>query len=126
MKANANFFAVGAILLAVLSTPSCRKEKDTTVQVMVTDDAGYALNNAMVRLYPDPSISPPNAIVIDDTLFTDSDGTVIFDYSDNYNLGQAGFAVLNVEVRVDTTLYGEGMVKVEAEEHNSTHVIALP
>ncbi len=105
---------------------SCRKESPTIAVITVVDTSGTVFPNAMVRLYPTPTINPHPGITIDDTLYTDASGKASFDYSDRYNLGQAGFAVLDIEVRSGDTLYGTGIIKVEAEETSEETVIMLP
>ena len=62
----------------------------------IVDEQGVPFSNARVVLYPTPSINPNPQIVITDTEFTDLNGYAIFDYTDDYNLGQASFAVLNI------------------------------
>lgn len=118
------FFLLGGLIS--LSIISCRKESPTVARVRVVDTSGAAFPNAMVRLYPTPTISQHGAIIIDDTLYTDVDGYAIFDYTDMYNLGQAGFAVLDIEVRSGDTLYGEGIIKVKDEETSEEQVIIQP
>ena len=80
----------------------------------------------MVRLYPTPSTNPHPGIIIDDTLYSDNSGVATFDYTDMYNLGQAGFAILNIEARSGDTLLGEGIIKVEAEETSNETVVLQP
>lgn len=105
---------------------SCRKESPTVAVITVLDTSGIAFPNAMVRLYPTPTINPHPGIIIDDTLYTDNSGQATFDYTDMYNLGQAGFAVLDIEVRSGDTLYGTGIIKIEAEETSEETVILQP
>jgi hypothetical protein len=105
---------------------SCRKESSTIAVITVRDTSGAIFPNAMVRLYPTPTINPHNGIIIDDTLFTDNSGQASFDYTEMYNLGQAGFAVLDIEVRAGDSLYGTGIIKVEAEETSNETVILQP
>lgn len=117
-------FLLGGLLS--ISLFSCRKESPTVARVQVVDTSGAPFSGAMVRLYPTPTVSPHNAITIDDTLYTDLDGYAIFDYTDMYNLGQAGFAVLDIEVKSGDTLYGEGIIKVEAEQTSEEKIIIQP
>jgi len=121
-NSKAAFLLAGMLSAAMIS---CRKESPTLARILVVDENGMAFPNAKVHLYPTPTIPPPHgAIVIDDILYTDAEGYVIFDYSDNYNLGQAGFAVLNIEVMSDDELlYGEGIIKIEEEKLNEETVI---
>ncbi len=113
------------LLAGLLSTGmySCRKEAPTIAKIKVVDTSGTPFIGAMVRLYPTPTITDHGAIIIDDTLFTDIDGVATFDYTDMYNLGQAGFAVLDIEVRSGDSLYGEGIIKVVDEETSEEQVI---
>lgn len=114
---------MGLIFVSLALFPSCRKEGETVARIMVVDTAGDPFSNAMVRLYPSPTIDEHGAIVIDDTSFTEVDGYAVFDFSDSYNLGQAGVFVLDIEVRSGDTLYGEGIIKIEQEETSEETVI---
>ena len=119
---KAGLLLMGAAFIA-LTAGSCRKEGETVAKIEVVDTGGVALSGAMVRLYPEPTIDEHGAIVIDDTVFTGVDGVASFDFSDNYNLGQAGVAVLNIEVRRGDTLYGEGIIKIEQEVTSEETVV---
>jgi len=120
-KAGIIFLFVGFV-----SIVSCRKEGDTVARIRVVDTSGAPFPGAMVRLYPTPTILQHGQIIIDDTLFTDVDGYCIFDYTNMYNLGQAGFAVLDIEVRSGDTLYGEGIIKIVEEVTSEETVIIQP
>ncbi len=109
-----------------LGTFSCRKEAPTVAVITVVDTSGAPFPGAMVRLYPTPTSNPHPGIIIDDTLYTDNSGVATFDYTDMYNLGQAGFAVLDIEARSGDTLIGEGIIKVEAEKTSNETVILQP
>ncbi len=112
-------------LLVVMTVfvSSCRKEAPTVVEITVIDTGGVTVSNAMVRLYPTPTTEAPGLITVDDTSFTNAAGVATFDFSDSYNLGQAGVFVLDIEVRKEDTLYGEGIIKVEQEETSVETVI---
>ena len=125
LLARSGVFVLAGFILSV-SFFSCRKEGDTVAKVMVVDTSGAPVNDAMVRLYPTPTLDEHSAVIIDDTLFTGADGIATFDYTDMYNLGQAGFAVLDIECRSGDTLYGEGLIKVEAEKTSEATVIVQP
>lgn len=123
--AKIGIFSMFLAFLA-LGTFSCRKEAPTVAVITVVDTSGTPFPGAMVRLYPTPSSNPHPGIIIDDTLYADNSGVATFDYTDMYNLGQAGFAVLDIEVRSGDTLYGEGIIKVEAEKTSNETVILQP
>lgn len=110
-----------ALCLGAL-TISCKKKQATTVEIAVIDIEGNLIPNAMVRLWPNPD--PVLKPMIDaDTSYTQSDGNARFDYTDDFNLGQAGFRVLDIEVRANDTLYGEGIIKIVEEQNNKETVI---
>lgn len=113
------------LLTGLLSTGmySCRKESPTIAKIRVVDTSGAPFIGCMVRLYPTPTLTNHGAIIIDDTLYTDIDGYTTFDYTDMYNLGQAGFAVLDIEVRSGDSLYGQGIIKIEDEVTSEEQVI---
>lgn len=102
---------------------SCKKKQQTIAKIRVIDTSGATFTNAMVRLWADPTIPIHGAVVIDDTVYTNADGVATFDYTDDFNLGQAGFAVLNIEVRSGESLYGEGIIKIEPEETTQENVV---
>ncbi len=107
-----------------LASFSCRKEGDTVAKILVIDTSGAPVAGAMVRLYPEPTIDEHGAIIIDDTMYTDGLGYATFNYSENYNLGQAGVFVLNIEVNSGDTIFGEGIIKVEQEVMTEETVLA--
>ena len=124
--AKTGIFVMFIAFLTIALMPSCRKESPTVAVITVVDTSGTVFKNATVRLYPEPSINPHPGITIDDTLISNTDGKASFDYTDRFNLGQAGFAVLDIEVWSGDTLYGTGIIKVEAEETSEETVIILP
>ncbi|MCC6839009.1 MAG: hypothetical protein IT230_02495 [Flavobacteriales bacterium] len=113
------------VVLTVLGAGlgSCNKEKDTKATVTVLDSAGAAVNGAYVKLYADP-VDPLQAdftrLTKEGT--TGSDGKVIFDYSEFYKRGQAGFAVLDILATKDS-LSGEGIIRIEEEQDNEETVV---
>ncbi len=120
------------LLIMVIGLKSCKKEKPTTATVSVVDTAGNVVEFAMVRLYPTPSVNPHPSIIIDDTLYTNFEGKCTFDYTESFNLGQAGFAVLDIEVLLpnatdgDDSLRGTGIIKILPETANEEDVIVFP
>jgi hypothetical protein len=118
------------ILLAAFSmgvAVSCKKIKDTTALVKVVNESGLPISGATVRLYGEGTIdqgtsqSPRGDIQLDNTKTTDSRGEALFDYTEYYKAGQAGFAVLNVDIEKvfpDSISTLEGIIKVEEEIKN--------
>ncbi len=123
--AKTGIFVMLVAILTVGMMTSCRKESPTIAVITVVDTSGAVFSGAMVRLYPVPTVNPHPGITIDDTLISGSDGKASFDYTDRFNLGQAGFAVLDIEVRSGDSLVGTGVMKVEAEKTSNETVVLL-
>ena len=86
-------------LLAVLFiSHSCYKPKSTIATITVLNDSNNsAVSGATVRLfYDDPT--GVNTSIINEQNTTSDEGVVNFDFSEYYKDGQAGFAVLDIEV----------------------------
>lgn len=106
---------------------SCRKEAATVAIITIVDATGAVYPNATVRLYPEATINPYPLIIIDDEILSDNSGEALFDYTDKFNLGQAGFTVLTIQVNSeDNTLFGEGIINVEAEKTSYETVMIQP
>lgn len=102
-------------LLAV----GCRKEKDTNAIVTVVNASDKPVAGANVRLYVS-SASGPVRDGIDVTEKTSSSGTASFNFNDLYELGQAGFAVLDVDVNGGQAT---GIIKIEEETDNEQTIV---
>jgi hypothetical protein len=101
--------------LFVFSSTGCRKKGKTIALISVRNSANEPVAGAMVRLYGQSTTNPPSGPVVRiDTAYTDSSGIATFDYTDVFQLGQAGLFVLNIEVRKGL-LSGAGIVKIVEE-----------
>lgn len=133
-----NLLIASFLILLTISVPGCRKEKETTATIIVVNAAGEAVPNVFVRVYC------PNATCGTGTLEesmdkngeTGSNGKAKFNYTEAYKLGQAGFAVLDVEVflteaaleaRISNpsgaTPEASGVVKIEEEVENEQTIV---
>ncbi|MEC7526911.1 MAG: hypothetical protein VYB53_02030 [Bacteroidota bacterium] len=86
-------------LLAILFiSHSCYKPKSTIATITVLNDSNnLPVSGATVRLfYDDPA--GINTSIINEQNTTSDEGVVNFDFSEYYKDGQAGFAVLDIEV----------------------------
>ena len=108
------FLAVGTAATSLFL--SCNKEEPTLATIYVIDAAGDPVSGATVRIY-----GSPNTIALDTTVTTDATGKVSVDYSEFYKMGQAGFAVLDVEA-YKGALYGVGIIKVAEQEETEVTV----
>jgi hypothetical protein len=115
-----------ALLLGIFTAIlSCKKEKPTLAEIRVIDELNQSVADAMVILYPNPN-PVLGQMVPADTLYTDSEGWAIFDYTDEFELGTAGYRVLDIQASKGA-LQGTGIIKiVEEEENKEAVVISLP
>ncbi|MBK8581760.1 MAG: hypothetical protein IPL86_07990 [Flavobacteriales bacterium] len=81
---------------------------------------------ASVKLYANP-VDPlmPDFSRLTKEGVTDGSGQVLFDYSDFYKRGQAGFAVLDIHAEKDS-LAGDGIIRIEEEVANEELVVVEP
>ena len=103
---------IAFVVLGMFS--SCRKEEETIAIVTVVDDNGNAVSGVDVRLHYDGA-SQALRDGIEQTQVSGSDGQATFIYTDLYKLGQAGFAVLDVEIGAGLAT---GIIKIEPEKIN--------
>ena len=119
------------IAFFAFSISSCRKEKDTTATVTIVDAAQQPVAGVTVRLYcPEGTCNKPGSSLDEDmdrTATTNSSGKATFNYTEQYRLGQAGFAVLDVEVHLTAATGGTpeatGVIKIEEEVENEQTII---
>lgn len=118
---------IGLLLVGGLSQTltSCYKTEDTTAEVFVQNETGAPVPGARVRLFGESSLEDQEVgeIILDDTRFTDAEGRAFFDYTDYFEAGQSGFAVLTVEIEKqlpppDEDLFLESIIKVEEQTAN--------
>ena len=86
-------------LLAILFISySCYKPKSTIASITVLNDSNNSpVSGATVRLFYDDTTGI-NTSIINEQNTTSDEGVVNFDFSEYYKDGQAGFAVLDIEV----------------------------
>lgn len=114
--------ALLVIATSVLFT-SCKKEQTTLAKVKVVNELNEVQENAMVRVWPNPN-PVLNQMVTDDTSFTNDEGMCYFDYTDAFNLGTAGFRILDIEVETEDGLFrGEGIIKIVEEETSEVTIV---
>ena len=98
LKTYYRIFIISSIIISFSSLNSCYKPDQTIAIIRVLDNnTNNPIENISVRLFFDDSNggSIPEIDIIKNTL---SNGTASFDFSDGYRDGQAGFAVLDIEV----------------------------
>ncbi len=114
MKMN-RFIALSVVTLLCMATfIGCRKKEDTIAKITVLDASNQAVAGARVLIYGQSTTNQPADVVLYDTTLTNAAGVATFNFNDVYQLGQAGVAVLNIDVQKDA-LTGQGIIKVEQE-----------
>jgi hypothetical protein len=116
-----------ALVVALLLpfATSCNEEEPTVGVVRVTDLEGRPVAGATVKLFADPTFPLGDPNRLDKETVTDASGAASFDYSDFYEQGQSGFAVLDILATKDT-LIGEGIIKIVEEETSEETVVIEP
>lgn len=104
--------------LCVLALISCRKKQDTLVEITVKNEVNQIISGATVKLLTLPPFEANSTPTLEMEGTTDINGVIRFNFNDVYQLGQAGVAVLNIEVKKGD-LEGTGIIKVEQEEVSS-------
>ena len=106
------------VIFSLTTIVGCRKKEDTIAVVIVKNNANQTISGASVLLKAQGTTSEPNSINTDVYPMsgtTNAEGRATFDFNDVYQLGQAGVAVLSIEV-VAGSETGQGVIKVEQEQ----------
>ncbi|MBK9419121.1 MAG: hypothetical protein IPN62_18015 [Flavobacteriales bacterium] len=120
--------ALTSVLAVTLLSPlvtSCNKEEPTIGVVLVRTADGLPVAGATVKLFADPALPIGDPSRLDKEVVTDAGGRAEFDYTDFYEQGQSGFAVLDILATKDTLL-GEGILKIVEEETRQEIVVLEP
>jgi hypothetical protein len=120
-------FSKAFLLLSLLTVTSvliatgCRKKKDTIANIYVKDAANQPVEGCKVILKGVSTTNNPANVTLYDTAYSDADGIASFNFNEEYKLGQAGVAVLNIDARKNG-LKGTGIIKIEEEVTNEETV----
>jgi len=108
--------------LLIILASSCNREEDTIVIITVVDVLNDPVSEAEVRLFANPSVPLGDPTRLDMTMTTDMMGLARFDYTEFYEQGQSGFAVLDIMATKDTLL-GEDIIRILEEEVNEMTIV---
>jgi hypothetical protein len=114
MKLNKLFILTAIAFIGFAGFMGCRKKEPTIAKIHVRDSSNQSVVGARVVLYGQSTTNQPASVVLFDTTISNSSGEAVFNFDDVYQLGQAGVAVLNIDVTLGT-LTGQGIIKVEQE-----------
>jgi hypothetical protein len=112
-----SLITVSSIFIAT----GCRKKKDTIANIYVKDAANLPVEGCKVILKGVSTTNNAANVVLYDTAYSDADGIASFNFNDEYKLGQAGVAVLNIDAKKNG-LKGTGIIKIEEEVTNEETV----
>lgn len=101
---------------------SCFKVEETIASVRVLNEVGTPIPGASVRLFKIGDGGSGNGNRFDTIQFTNGSGIASFNFSDDYEAGQSGFAVLDIEV-TKGSLAGSGIIKIEEQETTEESVV---
>jgi hypothetical protein len=116
------FLFLGLLTVSsLLIATSCRKKKDTIANIFVKDATNQPVEGCKVILKGVSTTNNPASVTLYDTAYSDADGIATFNFNEEYQLGQAGVAVLNIDAKKNG-LKGTGIIKVEEEVTNEETV----
>ncbi len=107
-----------SIFLLTLLITSCRTKGDTTAIISVRGIGNQTVSNAEVRVY---GTGTQGTVVLNKTATTNTAGEAQFNFNDVFQLGQAGVAVVDIEVKKDGEI-SHGIMKIEQETTNKETV----
>ena len=116
-----NRYLVLVVLALGVLLSSCFKVEPTVASVTVINELGTPVPGAEVHLFNfgDMAGDPK----FDTIQFTNGSGVASFDFSECYEAGQSGFAVLNVAI-TKGSLEGSGIINIEEQTTTSeTYVV---
>jgi len=122
MKSKVLLFGLFLLFIGTV-TVSCRKKEETIAKIVVRDTSNNPVAGARVIVYGQSTTGQASSVVLYDTTTTNSAGEAIFNFDDVYQLGQAGVAVLNIDVSKDGST-GQGIIKVE-QETTTTEIVYI-
>jgi len=111
MKIQPTLRYTGLFILLLIVSIGCQKKLDTHAVITVLDQNNSTVATAQVTLY---GSGVQGDGVINKVSNTNSEGEAIFNFNDEYQLGQAGFAVLDITVEKNGVI-ATGIIKVEPE-----------
>lgn len=101
---------------------ACHKKKDTFAEITVKNTSNEVVAGAQVKLLALPPYEGNKTPILELEGKTDINGVIRFNFNNVYQSGQAGVAVLNIEVE-SGNLDGRGIIKIEQETTSKKTVV---
>jgi hypothetical protein len=114
-------------LICLTTILGCSKKVDTLAVIVVKNVANNFVSGATVTLKAEGTTTEPNSInteIYPMSGTSNAQGEATFNFNEVYQAGQAGVAVLTIEVVAGSTT-GQGVIKVEQEETTEEVVFVL-
>ena len=127
MKLNILIKSSVCFLIGLSTIVGCTKKLDTLAVVVVKNAANEFVSGATVTLKAEGTTTEPNSInteIYPMSGTSNAQGEATFNFNEVYQAGQAGVAVLTIEVVAGATT-GQGVIKVEQEETTEEVVFVL-
>lgn len=125
MKLLNSLLIVSCLSGGLFMASSCNKKKDTIAKIHVKNSQNQLVPDCRVILKGE--CTPPCTGTVDwyDTTYTNAMGEAIFNFTERYQKGMAGVAILKIEAKKDAET-GTGIIKIEEEKINEETVFIHP
>lgn len=114
-------FTILLLFIGVTFT-SCYKKEETVAIVTVIDENNQPVSGAEVRMFGTSTQTPSQEVILNETRTTNSNGEAVFNMDEIYQTGQAGVALVNIEV-TGNGFTTEGIMKIVQEETSRETII---
>ncbi|MBN9294842.1 MAG: hypothetical protein J0G96_12770 [Flavobacteriia bacterium] len=124
---SSNKYILFVLVFVVAFFTGCKPKKDTVAKIYVYNNTNKVIPECRVVLWgkASPDGKGQENVVIYETAYTNSAGEAVFYFSELYQKGMAGVAILNIEAKKGN-YNGSGIIKVEEEITNEATVYIAP
>ena len=109
------------LFLFVIS-PSCYKQKDTTLEITVFTNDGNPVSGSIVQVFVEPTLNNGNNSTLNLDGLTDTKGFITFNLNAFYKTGQNGVAIVKIRAEKNQ-LVGEKVKEVIQEIMTTENII---
>lgn len=110
------------VLFSIFALLSACSDKDTVAEITIKDGTNNPLQGIQVVLVGDINHDPANdpPLNIADTATTNSEGKVVFNFTDKIKPGQSGFVVVDVVLSDQDNIILDKMILYQEERNSET------
>ncbi len=114
---HTRLYAIIPSLILLFIVLGCKETPPTTLEVLVVNANGTAINEAKVWLVAEPTDTLHNPIAVQDSTVSDASGKAYFDLTKFYKPGQIG--VMQIKVKgFYFGLTGEALAEITEQQRN--------